>query len=148
MANIADTGALIFGEDPNGNPEPLKSEDGLLISKQSSTGLIALTNGSINLTVDATKDEVRLDTTITAAAGSILRIYSSTDVWLAWGGAITVAEDAAAVSAGVAELTADDGFLFAKGTELVKVPAGLTSQVWLGCIRDTIDGSLNIALVS
>lgn len=146
MANTADTGSLIFGEDSNESPEPFKIREGSLVA--SASGLKALTNASINATIDATKVAVRLDTTISAVAGSSLRLYSSVDCWIAWGATESVAEDAASVSAGVAEKTADDGFFFAKGTEIVKVPTPLTGQIWIGAIRATAnDGSLNIALI-
>ncbi len=151
MANTADTGALMFGEDANENPVPIGETDNALDlhikSGNTGTQLNALTNASINLTIDATKDEVRLDDSISAAAGSSLRLHSSTDCWIAWGTVITEAEDAAGVSAAVAEQVADDGFFFAAGTEVVKVPSQLTSQIWIGAIRDSADGSLNIALV-
>ncbi len=114
---------------------------------QNGSRLAALTDSSIDATIDATKVAIQLDDTIGAVAGESLRAYATTDCYLAWGATEAAAGDAALASKGVAEKIAHDGFGFAKGTEIITIPAQLTGEIWLGAIQDTASGKLSVSLI-
>ena len=116
------------------------------------TSVASVADASVGLLVAITGNAngIRLDSTIGAAAGSVLRVYSPVTCWLSWGALEaggTGAEDNCVTPVDGKTASAEgSSMVFAAGTELLSVPASLTGQIWIA--MDSVDTSTGMATIT
>ncbi len=127
--------------DSSGNPA------GRVVGELGSFSELAAVDGAtIGINVpNGSANGVRLDSTIGAAAGSVLRVYSPVKCYVGWGATEAAAEANSVIPV---DATAGDGVIFDAGTEQLTVPVGLTGQIWLSLWGVSDTGMASIALMT